>query len=326
MKHNATISSWFNGFDFSLKRLSHQTFAELLKNLATHAGRPVNSIAEAYTVLFEKLPTPAERVAAQPRLMRASELASPFLRPLAELQAYVSRSFSSEELVGFYVHGSFATMDYSENFSDLDTLVILRKEVADDPKWAMDVKRRLSRSNTFLYLMDPLQHHHHFTLTEYDLAHYFEPIFPLILFEYAVELTGFGNKLTFHCHTPDSSLREPLAASLGYFESYWPSMQRLRAYDVKNAVSNILLLPALYLQCKTGKYLYKRDTFERAKPDFEPALWSIVERASQVRGSCAYRSAYPYLMRWWHDARRAEPAAGRQSCDEPWTRIPPRTL
>jgi len=221
-----------------------------------------------------------------------------FLRPLFQLRDYLQKHFSKEEVFDFYVHGSLSTMDYVEGYSDLDTLVIVRKEVIEDPKWLIEFKRRLARSRTFLYLVDPLQHHGHFVITEYDMKAYPEPFFPLELFKFTTRLTDFSNNLTFY-------VREA-AAELGYIFKFWieyfsnPYKYGFRkndAFSIKQFIQSVLLMPTIYYQFKTGKYLYKKYALKLAKSDFDVKTWSIVEKASKVRQNCLFKSYYPYWLR-----------------------------
>ncbi len=297
---NPILTHWLNGFDFSFRRLRYRPFSWLLAELSKTVGTPVTSVGEAYETLYGGWEVVAIKQTSAAK-QREFDLAGrdAFLKPCRELQQFIRAHFTKRELLGFYVHGSLATLDYVEGYSDFDTLVIVRKEVLEDPRWAKDFKRRLGRSNTFLYLLDPLQHHQHFMLTEYDLDHYFEPIFPVVLFDYAVELTSFGNSLSFKCLDARQIVTQQLAVRKFYFGEMWPKRRAMRAYDVKNAIQNIALLPTLYLQCKTGEHYYKRLSFDRARRDFSTELWSVVERATRVRQTCPYESLYPYWLRKW---------------------------
>jgi len=297
---NSIVSHWLNGFDFSLRRFRYRPFSWLLEELSKTVGQRVESVQEAYESLYAGLSVAATKRAGVAKECEVDpDRRHRFLKPCRELQRYVRARFSHDELFGFYVHGSLATMDYIEGYSDFDTVAVVRKEVLENPKWAEDFKRRLVQSNTFLYLLDPLQHHQHFVITEYDLDHYFEPIFPVVLFDYAAELTSFRNELRFKCHTAGHLMAQQLTIRKFYFGEMWPSRCPLHAYDVKNAIQNIALLPTLYLQCKTGKHLYKRFSFDMARQDFSLELWSVIDRATRVRQMCPYRSMYSYWLRKW---------------------------
>ena len=54
------------------------------------------------------------------------------LEPIPQLYKYTTDHLS-EHLIGFYLHGSFSTLDPVE-YSDLDTLMIVKKSVVNDPE------------------------------------------------------------------------------------------------------------------------------------------------------------------------------------------------
>lgn len=301
MKLNALISSWFNGSDYSIKRFCYRwPYPKLISELASVIEQyNVSSISDVYKFAYGNQPAIRREVVHVRRQLDTSKKKDRFLRPLFELQDFVRTQFSRKEILGFYVHGSLSTMDYVENYSDFDTLVVVRKEVLENCEWATDFRRRLSKSNTFLYLLDPLQHHRHFVITEFDLAHYFEPIFPLVLFDYATELTDFHEPLNFHIMDAQQYLNDDLHIWEYYFGEVWPKMKRMRSYDVKHAIQSIVFLPVLYSQAKTGSYSYKKFVFDKVCNDFSPEVWSVVERATEVREKCPYRTFYPYTFRKW---------------------------
>jgi hypothetical protein len=55
------------------------------------------------------------------------------------------------------------------------------------------------------------------------------------------------------------------------------------AYQVKSLLSQIMLLPALYLQARDGTAVFKKFSFDLAARDFPPATWEAMNRISAVR-------------------------------------------
>lgn len=223
-----------------------------------------------------------------------------FLRPVFELEEYVQKNFRKDEIFGFYIHGSISTEDYIENYSDLDTLVIIRKEVFNNNEWLKDLRKRLMKSTAFLYLLDPLQHHGHFVVTEYDMMSYYQFIFPLKLFEYSTGLTDFHNILEFDVVDSIVGLGGLIEDKLDAYRHRYPFMIKrnlFNSYQAKNAVQNILALPFLYAEMRDHVYYYKKDSFDLVKNDFLPEQWDLIERASRVRQRCNFKSLYPYWFR-----------------------------
>ena len=223
-----------------------------------------------------------------------------FLQPVFELRDFVRSNFTQEEIFGFYFHGSLSTKDYVPYYSDFDTIVILRKTMLQDEQRLRDFKKRLTKSNVFLYLLDPLQHHGHFVITEYDLQAYNQFLFPLELFKYTTELSLFRQNLEFHVIKSWDKVVDALAKRVEYFRVKWPNdIEKgiFDSYEIKNAIQNILIIPVLYLELKNRQYYYKKFVLESARCDFDSKQWGVIERASKVRQSCQFHSIWPYQLR-----------------------------
>jgi predicted nucleotidyltransferase len=232
--------------------------------------------------------------------------ADSFLRPVFELCDFVRSRFAEEEILGFYLHGSISTQDYVPYYSDLDTLVVVRKTVMKDARKLRDFKRRLTRSNTFLHLLDPLQHHSHFVITEYDLQAYDQTIFPLCLFGFCTELSNFRTSLNFNV-LPSQNVN--LLKSFGFWMQYFEHPERFgfsmdSSYAVKQFVQSIIFILILYTEIRDSQFYYKKFIFDLVEQDFDCELWNLIERASAVRRTCQFHSVWPYKLRkligWIH--------------------------
>ena len=67
----------------------------------------------------------------------------------------------------FLIHGSYSTLDYEPNISDLDTLILLKEDVFKDCKKLIELQTILYNALDFFYNIDILQHHGFFILTNY---------------------------------------------------------------------------------------------------------------------------------------------------------------
>lgn len=293
------LAAWMNGSGrsgYGKGLLSFQAFVRALA--LDHNLPPDSSLEDVYEKALGSLPFRGEkqvRASLDPGSRWAMD---PFLKPLLELRDYVREFFSEDEILGFYVHGSLATMDYVPGYSDMDTLVVIRKKVLDDPAWAEDIRRRLVRCNGYLYLLDPLQHHPHFILTEMDLSHHFEPLFPTVLFQHAADLSAFDRRLMLRFHDPERLLKEVFENFCSYLTCPGKyGMKGKNSYQLKKYVQCVLLMPTIYLQALTGKYLYKRDSFQKVRGFLPSAAMAIVDKASQVRSACRFKSWYPLSVR-----------------------------
>ena len=80
--------------------------------------------------------------------------------------------FFKKYIKEFIIHGSFATDDYIKNWSDLDTLVILKDNVM---KNSMDlIKLRVKINQIYIQILkfSPFQHHGLIMISEFDVEHY----------------------------------------------------------------------------------------------------------------------------------------------------------
>ena len=59
-----------------------------------------------------------------PKLNLNKEQKKGFLKPLNQFQEYVQKNFSKEDILGVYVHGSLADMEYVPHYSDFDAFLL----------------------------------------------------------------------------------------------------------------------------------------------------------------------------------------------------------
>jgi predicted nucleotidyltransferase len=205
---------------------------------------------------------------------------NPFVQRMMD---YLANSFQ-DELVGAYVHGSLATQEEIA-YSDFDALVILRDYVFEDSRRLVDVAVRLSRARRIMFDADPLQHHGWFVLTEADMRYYCDAYFPRVLFAYSKSLLqNQGHTLLLKPRNSFDEIREGfdrLAASCLKMTANRHCLNN--AYLVKCALSQFMLLPALYVHVRDGQGVYKKFSFGKARRDFSAAEWECMDRISQLR-------------------------------------------
>lgn len=225
-----------------------------------------------------------------------------FLRPVYDLHGFINEYFTRDEILGFYLHGSISTLDHVPYYSDLDSLVIIRNIVIHDPKWLADFRERLLRSTTYLYLIDPFQHHGHFVLTEYDMTAYHELLFPTELFRYVTELSEFEAPLRFQIVKGTEGIRAAIQKRFYYYHEYWPGLMkkgRLTPYDLKHLIQDVLFLALLYVEARDQTFYYKREVFERhlLDKDLPENALSFLSVLSRVRQNFSMKSRFPFCFR-----------------------------
>ena len=205
-----------------------------------------------------------------------------YIKPVFDLKDFAEKKLK-KYLLGFYLHGSLSTKDYIAGWSDLDTLAIINKKTINNSKDLLALRDHLYKSRRFFYLIDPLQHHSHFILTEYDLDYYPEAYFPLVLFKYSKSF--FNSDKIKKIKTRNDSIEKINA--LFYFVNYFRELHlnkkyKLGSYNAKFLLHAITLFPTLYLQAK-GIYVYKKYSFGIAKKDFNSKDWRIIREVENIR-------------------------------------------
>jgi hypothetical protein len=254
-----------------------------------------HTIAEGYRAadaLFHNLPgygLEGQEVAAPEPINTADyqREAASYLSPVVGLDRFAKRGLR-QDLAGFFLHGSLATLDYVKDYSDFDTLMILSRQTVIEPERLVAFLGRYRRSLTFIYRFDPLQHHGHIVLTEIDLDYYPNSFFPLSILEYARSLGGAWGPLAVRCWDDRAEMRSEFQRVCDVFAGRAAADYRPRnPYDLKEFLSELMLLPALYCQC-IGNPCYKKFSFERARRDFSDREWQVMEEATRVRSSWYY--------------------------------------
>ena len=210
-----------------------------------------------------------------------------YLRPVKGLHAFADRALKPY-IAGLFLHGSLATLDFACDYSDFDTLIVVRRGVVLDCDRLLEFLPIYRRSMCYLFEFDPLQHHAHILLTEIDLESYSDTLFPLDILDHARSLGTAWSPLRV-------GRRNCEGAVLREFERVCTAFSRLaesryypdNAYDLKSFLSELMLLPALYLQ-SLGQPCYKKYSFARSAPDFPAEDWSVMEEASAIRAGWRY--------------------------------------
>jgi SAM-dependent methyltransferase len=194
------------------------------------------------------------------------------------------------------VHGSVGTLDDTPGFSDLDLAFIIRSSVLKNEGSLLRLRELAARILSFTYAFDPFMHHGPYWLTEIDLAWYPEAAFPSVLFGYAVDLLDGCEELEIHVR-PSEDVTDQLLSRFERFFAGWPSNPFVLkdSYDVEWVLGSTMFLPALYLQRRTGRFRYKRDTFPLAEKDFSRDQWEAVRVATELRAALGSR---PKPSRW----------------------------
>jgi predicted nucleotidyltransferase len=216
-----------------------------------------------------------------------------------ETQYFRSTFGHVEEHVSIYVHGSAADNTRTA-FSDYDDLVVLHQSAWRDWDTFAQVMTLLDQASRELQLIDPLQHHGHILLLEYDLSYLDQAILPLIAIEDARRLVG-RSEIRFKASSDIRGLGSNLWAVLQECAHDLRSLVNgnARPFQLKRLVSGISLIPALSFQVD-GIMIGKAAAIREARSLYSGRASEAVEWASALRlqwGSIFKDEVHSRLMR-----------------------------
>ena len=232
---------------------------------------------------------------------------SQYLFPIIRLKKYVNENLR-EFLVDFLIHGSMSTLDYSMGWSDLDTLVIVKKEILRYPDKLINLRKHIMTILPELYAIDPLQHHQFIITTEKAILNSSYAILPSETIIHSKSL--FGNETLKIAKNRQATNGEKNLLSvnnlfknsleLGYMDHHKKNNIALEnnfknmncMYQLKYFLSCLMIIPTYYLDA-IGKSCYKRFSFK----EFDSIISTeseILKKSSQIRQLWAKQEKHPY--------------------------------
>ena len=200
----------------------------------------------------------------------------------------------SPHLVGFYIHGSISTLDYTA-FSDLDTVLILKDQCTTDPSRLKSFIFANVLSLRFLYEFQMLHHHGTTILTEQDLLYYNQALLPKEVFEHSTLFWG-SNYLEFYCRDSRAEHFKAMHRLLDSLNHYLRTdrLYRRNVWHFRNFIGTILMCPVLFLEL-LGEYVYKKYSFLKARKYFARG-WYLIDMAEQVRRRWLYHPSVREIL------------------------------
>jgi predicted nucleotidyltransferase len=210
----------------------------------------------------------------------------PFCAPTPAVQAMADwlDRYLADDLYAAILHGSLGTGEVV-NYSDFDALVIIRNAVFEDASRLARVAKRLFEARRFMYEQDPLQHHGWFVVPEVALLDWPEDYLPVAVLKRSSRLGSCGVDRLWVRPTEDRErMQKGFEELAGAVKQDLETGQYLRnLYRFKSLLSKAMLLPALYVQARDGHGVFKSNSFDLARRDFDAATWGIMDRISAIR-------------------------------------------
>ena len=194
-----------------------------------------------------------------------------------KIAAYIESNLY-HDVAGAYVHGSTAT-DEMIPYSDFDGLIIVKDEVLKNKSRLLRFAKHLKNTRIMMHELDAFQHHGWLVFSESDLNQYNSCVFPYELFHYAAAILDKGH--SFSLSVTQCSHQQVLQglASVVIKKQMVPHS----LYGIKSLLSEFMLLPAVYIQAKTGNGIFKKFSFNEAAADFTTGEWQCMNEVSEIR-------------------------------------------
>ncbi len=192
-----------------------------------------------------------------------------------------------------FIHGSFATHDLLEGWSDLDSMLILNDKAFESGNNLCMIRECLHKTNFLFYAADPLAHHFFQITTTLDLDYYPQSFLPLIAYEQGLVLVG-DSTLGIRAYDNDAGKLDKLQKLVNRFKNKQKNPSSTIS-EFKLDLSHLFLLPSFLLQAK-GIYVYKKDSFERVKQEYPNLDFSVIDRASELREKWGTPNLFRYYQ------------------------------
>jgi hypothetical protein len=207
---------------------------------------------------------------------------------VTEIQKLLEKELSSD-LAFALVHGSLGTTEEIP-YSDFDGLVILRNQVFSSNERLAKVAISLSRAHGLMLKLDPLQHHGWFVLCERDLKCWPAAYFPEEILRHSKSLLNGSAHMSIRFNKNDDEFATAFKRVSESVKKQLREPIPENSYKLKGLLSEFMLLPALFIQAKNKKGIFKKYSFEEAKKYFPAGDWAIMDHVSIIRKEWKNRS------------------------------------
>lgn len=184
-----------------------------------------------------------------------------------ELIGCLRRALAHDLVIDLVLFGSQARGSCT-GFSDVDGILVVRNEAADDAAALRSLRPRVLAAQRAVLGYQPLQHHGFEVLTPRLLLQAGDALaLPAVALSETSSLNGAGIAARFAPWSSDSSAFNALSASLQSVAS-WPT----HPWEAHRRLAMFELLPTLYLQRRNGA-VPKWRSFQQARTEFEEDWW-----------------------------------------------------
>ncbi|MBL7924963.1 MAG: hypothetical protein JNL88_12250 [Bacteroidia bacterium] len=182
------------------------------------------------------------------------------------------------------VHGSIASSEETA-YSDFDGILVIDESKIEHPSSLFSLRKLIHKTEQLFYKTDALQHHGWQVLLKSELNQYPDHLLPFALFQSGRMLYPYrAFTIDALVSLTPADYRIPLKQTCRSILRKCISESALRDhYALKNFLSEVLLLPALFIQAQRGSSILKKESFRLLKTDYPTLDSSLMDQVSQIR-------------------------------------------
>lgn len=197
------------------------------------------------------------------------------------------------------VHGSVATRETIQYWSDLDVLVIIKDDVFKDISLFQQLVRTAQKIERAIYAFDPYQHHGAQYIMEADLLFYPEYFLPVAVMRHGKSLFGTTRHTLYVRNSRlaararfDNIMRTINDAVITGELHHHPrnniylknnfELKKNSFYQLKYFISLVLLLPSLFIEL-VDEPILKKDSFNKISKYLTEEELELVRACERVR-------------------------------------------
>lgn len=201
-------------------------------------------------------------------------------KTILKIRNYIEENMSVD-VVSAFLHGSTGTNELIP-YSDFDGILILKDECLSDINRIKRIALEIQDTFGMMLELDPLQHHGWQLFSESDLLQYDDASFPVELFRHASTLFG-KPEIIITTDTAVTDYSKPFISLSNTILKKTEEKCPVTLFEVKILLSEFMLLPAVFIQAKEKKGIFKRESFPAAAKYFTSDEWQIMNDISEVR-------------------------------------------
>lgn len=196
----------------------------------------------------------------------------------------ISSIYNNSLFFDLIIHGSYADNTYT-SASDVDDVVIIKRKAFENFDCFLETKKKLYQLNSYYQYVDPMQHHGHWIITEFDLLNYNQSIMPVCVFNDALSIDkNLWLNIYIDIKKSNQDFFKILDITLNTYRIALNMLytNNINLFYLKILISCIALIIPLLFQVK-GEILSKKEAIPRSCEILDDRAMKIIEWSTFIR-------------------------------------------